>query len=74
MLDKLWDTIVRWRTALFNGIGGFVVLILPLLGAPEIMAIIPGEYHKYVYAGVFLVNWWMRPRAAVRASDPEAQK
>lgn len=71
MLNKLWDAIIRWRTALFNGIGGLVVLVLPLFGAPEVLAVIPTPYHKWVYVSVFVINWWMRPRAASRQSDPE---
>lgn len=73
MLNKLWEAIVRWRTALFNGIGAFLVAVAPILGAPEIVAIIPPKYIPYVMAAVFLINWWMRPRAAVTKDDPEAE-
>lgn len=71
MLKQLWDIIVRWRTALFNGLGAFLVAVAPILGAPEIVAIIPPKYIPYAMAAVFLINWWMRPRAAARQSDPE---
>jgi len=72
-MHYVWDFIVRWRTRLFNGIGAFVVLVAPLLGAPEVQAVIPPKYLPYVIAAVFVINVWMRPRVAVRADDPEAE-
>lgn len=69
MLAKIWETIVRWRTLLFNGAGAFIVAVAPLLGAPEILAIVPPENQKYLIAAVFLINYWMRPRPAVIAKD-----
>jgi uncharacterized membrane protein YhaH (DUF805 family) len=69
MLSNVWLTVVRWRTALFNGIGAFLVAVAPILGAPEIVAIIPPKYIPYAMAAVFLINWWMRPRAAVTKAD-----
>lgn len=71
-MNKVWDFLVRWRTRLFNGVGAFLVLIAPLLGAPEVQAIIPPKYLPYVIAAVFIINFWMRPRVAVRADDMEA--
>ena len=71
MLNNIWEAIVRWRTALFNGIGAFLVAVAPLLGAPEILAIIPPKYVPYAMAAVFLINWWMRPRPAVMKKDVE---
>lgn len=73
MLAKIWDFIVRWRTRLFNWIGAVAVLLPPILGAPEILAIIPQTYLPYAMAAVFLINYWMRPRVATRAADPEVQ-
>lgn len=63
-LNSLWLHIVRWRTLLFNGIGAFLVAVAPLLGAPEIIAIIPKQWLPWFMAGVFLINYWMRPRPA----------
>jgi hypothetical protein len=60
----LWTEVVRWRTLLFNGLGVVIVAIAPLLGAPELMAVVPPEYQKYLIAAAFLVNYWMRPRPA----------
>ncbi len=74
MLDKIWDFLVRFRTWVVN-LGGALLIFLPdLLSAPEILAVIPAGYQKYVIAGVFILNIWMRPRPAVRAGDPEAMK
>ena len=63
-LKSLWHQIVVWRTALFNGVGVVLVAIAPLLGAPEILAVVPAGYQKYLILTVFLVNYWMRPRPA----------
>jgi len=67
------ELLIRWRTWLFNGLGALFVLVGPLLGAPEIQAIIPPKYLPYVVAAVFLANLWMRPRPAAIGSDPEVQ-
>lgn len=69
MLAQIWEALVRFRTWVVNGAGAIVLLILPLLGAPEIMAVIPPGYQKYVIAAAFLLNIWMRPRPAVVAKD-----
>ncbi len=69
MWSKAWEYIVRFRTWLVNGVGAVVVLLLPLLGAPEIMAVIPDGYQKYVIALAFILNIWMRPRPAAVAKD-----
>ena len=63
-MQALWTEIVRWRTLLFNGIGAFLFAIAPLLGAPELLAVVPAGYQKYLILTVFLVNYWMRPRPA----------
>lgn len=76
-MKSAWENFVVWlikfRTWLFNGIGGFVVLILPLLGAPEIMALLDPTQQKWVIAAAFVINIWMRPRPAVTKDDPEAE-
>lgn len=69
MLASIWEALVRFRTWVVNGLGAIVLLIMPLLGAPEIMAVIPAGYQKYVIAAAFLLNIWMRPRPAVVAKD-----
>lgn len=70
-MNAIWETIVRWRTLIFNGLGAVVVAIAPLLGAPELLAVIPPEYQKYLILAVFVVNYWMRPRPAVMKKDVE---
>lgn len=76
-LAKLWDFVVRMRTWLLN-VGGAVLLALPdllfLLQAPELMAVLPPGYQKWLALALLVINIWMRPRPAVRASDPEASK
>lgn len=66
------NAVVRFRTWIVN-LAITVALIAPsLLNAPEILAIVPAEYHRWVLAAAFLINIWMRPRPAVLASDIEA--
>ncbi|KFL31490.1 hypothetical protein JP75_08110 [Devosia riboflavina] len=72
-INQVWDFIVRWRTRLFNGIGALLVLVAPLLGAPEVQAVIPAKYLPYVIAAVFIINVWMRPRVAATKDDAEVQ-
>ena len=72
-INGIWDFIVRWRTRLFNGIGALLVLVAPLLGAPEVQAVIPPKYLPYVIAAVFIINVRMRPRVAATKDDAEVQ-
>jgi hypothetical protein len=72
-LRALWDKLVRWRTWIVN-IALAVLVVLPdIVTAPEFVAVLPVEYQRYVLAAGFLINILMRPRAAVRADDPEAE-
>lgn len=77
MFSRLWDFLVRWRTWLTN-VAGAVLLALPdvlfLLHSPELMAVLPPGYQKWLGLALLIVNIWMRPRPAVRANDAEAQK
>lgn len=69
MLGKLWEYLVRFRTWLFN-IAFAAMLVLPdVLNAPEVQAVVPPQYQKYVLVAAFLVNIWLRPRPAVMAKD-----
>jgi hypothetical protein len=73
-MDKLYEFLVRFRTWLFN-LALTVLIVAPdILNSPEVLAIIPADYQRWVLAGAFLVNIWMRPRPAVMAKDPEARK
>lgn len=71
MLAKTWDFLVRFRTWLVNA--GFVLLMFipDILNQPEVLAVIPDAYDKYIIAAAFLVNIWLRPRPAARAKDVE---
>ena len=70
-MNELWEAVVRFRTWLFNGVGFVLLALLPLLGAPEIMAVIPPDLQKYIIAAAFIINIWMRPRPAAVKKDPE---
>lgn len=71
MLEDLWIAIVRFRTWLVNGIGAALILLPELLNAPEVIAVVPQQYQKYVFVAALLLNIWLRPRPAVVKSDIE---
>lgn len=71
MFKDLWIAIVRFRTWLVNGIGALMILLPELLNAPEVIAVIPQQYQKYVFVAALLINIWMRPRPAVVKADIE---
>lgn len=70
----MWEYIVRFRTWIANLFFAALILVPDILSSPELLAIVPEQYVRYVVAAGFLVNIWMRPRPAVMASDPEAKK
>jgi hypothetical protein len=71
-MKRIIEAVVRFRTWLAN-IAFVLLLVAPdLLNSPEILALIPAGYQKWVIAAGFLVNIWMRPRPAVLATDIEA--
>lgn len=70
-MSKLWEYLVRFRTWLVNIVMALAIVAPDLLNSPQMLAILPAEYQRYVIAAGFLVNIWMRPRPAVIASDPE---
>lgn len=69
----IWDTIVRWRTWLLNTVLALAFILPEVLNSPEILAVIPAEYQRWFLVSAFVLNIWMRPRPASRASDPEVQ-
>ena len=69
MFKDLWIAIVRFRTWLVNGIGALLILLPELLNAPEVLAVIPQQYQKYVFVAALLINIWLRPRPAAVKSD-----
>jgi len=69
----IWDIIVRWRTYILNVALALAFILPEVLNSPEILAIIPAEYQRWFLVSAFLLNIWMRPRPAVRASDPEVR-
>lgn len=71
-MRKLLERIVRFRTWILNLVLTLAVVAPDLLNSPEMLALVPATYQRWVLAAAFLVNIWMRPRPAVIASDPEA--
>lgn len=68
-MTHIWETLVRWRTWVVNTVAALLIVLPDLLNAPEVMAVIPVEYQKYVFVAALLINVWMRPRPAVIAKD-----
>lgn len=71
-MNKIWETLVRWRTWLVNLFASLLILLPELLNAPEVIAVIPVQYQKYVFVAALVLNIIMRPRPAVMADDLEA--
>lgn len=67
------DTLIRWRTWLFNTativLFSGAELLISLDSALNWRDLLPPEYVPFVILSVALVNIWMRPRPAVRAKD-----
>jgi hypothetical protein len=72
-MNRIWETLVRWRTWLVNIFASLLIVLPELLNAPEVLAVIPVEYQKYVFVGALLLNILMRPRAATTKDDPEVK-
>lgn len=72
-MKAIWEHIVRLRTLLINGAGVLLMLLPDLLNAPEVLAVIPTSYHKWVFLSVFILNIAMRPRPASIATDVDVQ-
>jgi len=73
MLDKIWEALVRFRTWVVNLLAAALIVLPELLNAPEVLAVIPPSYQKWVFLAALLLNIWMRPRPAVMAKDVEAK-
>ena len=71
-MTKLWEYLVRFRTWIVNLVLAITIVAPDILNSPEVLAVIPAEYQRYVLAAGFLLNIWMRPRPAVMANDLEA--
>ena len=74
MLDKIYEALVRFRTWVVNLFAAALIVLPELLNAPEVLAVIPPSYQKWVFVAALLLNIWMRPRPAVMAKDVEAPK
>lgn len=73
-MNRILETLARWRTWIFNLLMAAFFLLPELLRAPEVLAVLPDEYRKWApLAALIIVNLWMRPRPAVLPSDPEVK-
>lgn len=71
-MKTAWEYVVRFRTWLANLVFALLIVAPDLLNSPEILALVPEHYQRWVIAAGFLVNIWLRPRPAVLATDLEA--
>ena len=71
-MKRIIEAVIRFRTWLANLFFAILIVAPDLLNAPEVLAVIPAEYQRWVIAAGFMVNIWMRPRPAVLANDLEA--
>lgn len=71
-MNRIIEAVIRFRTWLANLLFAVMIVAPDLLNAPEVLAVIPAEYQRWVIAAGFLVNIWMRPRPAVLPNDLEA--
>ncbi|MBN9348257.1 MAG: hypothetical protein J0I48_19015 [Devosia sp.] len=71
--DRIWDTLVRWRTWLVNAVLAVALVAPEVLQAPELAALVPPHWRPWLIASAFLLNILMRPRKAARARDFEAK-
>lgn len=70
-MKAFWELTVRFRTWIANLFFAALIVAPDILNSPEVLAVIPSEYQRWVIAAGFLVNIWLRPRPAVMAKDPE---
>lgn len=71
MFAKLWEILVRWRTWVVNLFASAMLVLPELLNAPEVVAVVPVHYQKWVFLAALLLNILMRPRPAVMKKDLE---
>lgn len=71
-MKSIIEAAIRFRTWLVNLLLAALIVAPDLLNSPEVIAVIPAEYQRWVIAAGFLVNIWLRPRPAVLATDIEA--
>jgi hypothetical protein len=72
-MNQVWEAIVRFRTWIVNLVASLMILLPELLNAPEVLAVVPQQYQKYVFVAALILNIIMRPRPAAMAKDPEVQ-
>lgn len=70
-MKAFWELTVRFRTWIANLFFAALIVAPDILNSPEVLAVVPAEYQRWVIAAGFLVNIWLRPRPAVMAKDPE---
>lgn len=71
MLTQIWDALVRFRTWVVNLVAAALLILPEVLNTPEVIAVVPVQYQKYVFVAALLLNIWMRPRPAVMKKDVE---
>lgn len=73
-MRNLWEWAVRLRNYLITA-AGILLLVLPeLLSAPELLAVIPESWHKWVFLVTMLLNLAVRWRPAALGREARARR
>lgn len=70
---QVWDFLIRFRNYVITAVGSLLLFLPDLLAAPELLAVLPEQYHKWVFLGTLMLNLAARWRPATRTADPEVQ-
>lgn len=71
-MRKLWEWTVRLRNWIITVIGALLLILPEVLSAPELLAVIPESWHKWVFLATMFLNLAVRWRPAVLSTDLEA--
>lgn len=72
MLNKTWEWAVRLRNWIITIIGAVLLVLPEILQAPELLAVLPESWHKWVFVATMFLNLAVRWRPAVISTDLEA--
>jgi hypothetical protein len=72
-MQKFWEFVVRFRNWLVTLIGALIIILPDLLQAPELIAVLPEAWRKWVFLAVLLLNLALRWRPAAMWHDPEVR-
>lgn len=72
-MSTITDFVIRFRTWIVNVVAVLLILLPEILNSPELLAVVPPSWQRWVLLAAFLLNIWMRPRPATRSGDAEVK-